>query len=203
MMSTPTVSRVTININHQVNTEHNELALTKLTSRVSLRGLILMAKAWALRWRCFLLNPSSEWQEKSAGVRTETLRCVCARSENTGQPKIIITSWYNLQADHLGTCTKDLQAFWLLVFPLETHSNNNNGRMWNRMILLTGQMLRSLWGACLLPQLGIWEGAGDGCLEQRSARKRNISFGEWLLWLNNTVYEGLELKTEQKFAFSP
>ena len=29
--------------------EHNELALTKLTSRVSLRGLILMAKAWALR----------------------------------------------------------------------------------------------------------------------------------------------------------
>lgn len=36
-------------MNNNNNIKHNDLALTKLTSRVSLRGLILIAKAWALR----------------------------------------------------------------------------------------------------------------------------------------------------------
>lgn len=49
-----------------------------------------------------------------------------------------LTSWYNFQADHLGTCSEDFEGIRLLVFPLE----NNNSRLWNRTILLKGQMLR-------------------------------------------------------------
>lgn len=46
----------------QPNIKHGGVILTKLTSSVSFRGLILMANAWALRWRCLLLYPSSKKQ---------------------------------------------------------------------------------------------------------------------------------------------
>lgn len=41
--------RVPHGCHFNMNRQGNQPALTKLTSRVSLRGLILMAKAWALR----------------------------------------------------------------------------------------------------------------------------------------------------------
>lgn len=126
----------------------NCLVLTKLTSRVSLRGLILMAKAWALRWRCFLLNPSSTWMGRCASVRIVTLPIHCSVSamcENAG-----LTSWHDLQAHHLGTCTKDLEAFWLLVFSLEKHNKSRvRNSLWNTVILIKGQMLDGLWEASL------------------------------------------------------
>lgn len=139
-----------------------ELVLTKLTSRVSLRGRIFMAKAWALRWRCFLLNPSSSWKSVNIWTQKPTehmFTCLPIRGTtlkftfvsisyrqismtvaeslwasvkctNTGWTRIILTSWYNLQAHHLGACAKDFQAFWLLVFPLEKN-NNNKSRSWH------------------------------------------------------------------------
>lgn len=53
----------------------------------------------------------------------------------TSQSKFLFTSWYDLQADHLGTRSKDFKGFWLLVFPLE-NNNNNSIRLWYKVILL-------------------------------------------------------------------
>lgn len=67
-------------------------------------------------------------------------------NKNTGQPEVMPTSRHDLQANHLGTRTKDLEAFWLLVFPLEKQNISPLGK---KGILPEGQMLNGLRAARL------------------------------------------------------